>query len=284
MLKTGNIKNIKDNIVAIYGNLLSKNPTVIYKDNAKIINNLEFDKNDILELLKYDALDEDDINKYFSHKKDEVRERVGLSNGNVIYEDNIMPIPSINKRNVISIFGSSGSGKSVFTNNFCVIYQHLFPNNEIYMISSKPEDPSITFEPKRLNIPRIVEDDVSLDWKKFANSLIVIDDSFFEKEEQAIVDKFMNDVIFLGRQQRTSIIITKHILNNGQDTRILKCESDMIVVFPNHSPRNHIIDYLKNIGFTPTTARRAINTNSRFLCIRIQAPNVLIYNDKVEIY
>ena len=47
------------------------------------------------------------------------------------------------ERMILYISGSSGSGKSFYTRQFCETYRKLYPKREIYLFSSLTDDSSI---------------------------------------------------------------------------------------------------------------------------------------------
>lgn len=256
---------------------------VIYSNESKTDYNLDIDQEELMELLKFQNLDQDKIDKYVKLKEKEIENKILQSKKKVINGQNIFPLPNIDGRDCITVAGSSGAGKSTWIKKFSLIYKQIFPKRKIYLISSKDYDSSL----EGVKIKKISITDEScdlLEWKFFKKSLLIVDDSFFKTEHQKCIDKLIRDILQIGRQDKISLIVSKHVLNNGQETKLLKCECNMFVMFPNHSPRNHIINYLKMNGFKKLDIEKVINTPSRWVAIRIQHPHSIITENEVRLY
>ena len=74
------------------------------------------------------------------------------SNGTALHAFNHFELPSGHfqlipntkrERDILYIVGSSGSGKSWFTAQYCKEYMRKFPKNDIYMVSNVSDDPSL---------------------------------------------------------------------------------------------------------------------------------------------
>jgi energy-coupling factor transporter ATP-binding protein EcfA2 len=194
------------------------------------------------------------------------------------------------ERECILVSGKSGCGKTSFMKTYALIYQDLNPDNQIYYLSRKPDDPSLGKTTKRnghlskaLNYKTIVINDntvFKINYSHFKDCLILVDDAIFnEKEYTQYIDNFIKDILMLGRQSRISILVSKHILNNGHENQQLKNECDAFVMFPSRSPKQHVINYLKSCQLSKEDIQLATQSSSCYIMYRNTYPS-LIMSDK----
>lgn len=259
------------------------NEFITYNVDVKKDYNLNITNDEIMELLHLKNIDKNVIDEFVKMKEKDIQNKILKSKNKCVEGQDIFPLPNLSGRDTIAVIGQSGAGKSTWIKKFVKLYKQLYPKRKAYLISSKEKDPSLD----DVKLKRIIINEEScklLDWNFFKKSILIIDDSFFETEEQKCINKLMSDILQLGRQDKISLIVSKHILNNGMDTKLLKCECSMIVMFPNHSPRNHIINYLKMNGFKNKEIEDILATDSRYVAVRIQHPHVIFSSNNVKLY
>lgn len=150
------------------------------------------------------------------------------------------------KRTVWYIAGASGSGKSYIAKGLGEMYQKLFPERSVYLISKLTEDSGTLdkMKPaaKRINIQSLVDDYPNLD--EFQNCMIIFDDyDTFTGKEEKTVQKLIDDLATMGRHTNTTMLCLSHYLTNYKKTRLLLNEATNLVVYP-MATSAHALGYL----------------------------------------
>jgi hypothetical protein len=139
-------------------------------------------------------------------------------------------------RQILYISGASGSGKSFYTAAYLKEYHKKYPKNPIFIFSSLTEDKTID---ECKNVIRIDFKDESFylaDYsviEKWKDCLVVYDDT------EMIADPFvatklknLQDLILTtGRHTNTFCIVTSHVANARERTRLILIESFSITLF-----------------------------------------------------
>lgn len=187
------------------------------------------------------------------------------------------------QRDIMVVFGASGSGKTVLSNTMAKIYKKM-TGNPIYYISSKNmmRDPSFNAElfefiPFEHFITEVFDDEAIEEFKKndmWDNSLVIIDDIVLNagnKEEKAVKDlfyKWLKIVMELKRMNNISLLWITHQVSDYSYTRTLFTEMTAYVTFSNDlKNRSNLIlkDYLK---LSPKEIDIITSTTSRWTCIK----------------
>ena len=173
-----------------------------------------------------------------------------VKNGGPVYNcpegETLQIVPNTkSERQCLYVCGQSGSGKSYFTTQYVKEYKKLYPKNEIYVISSISEDSSIdSLKPKRIDVldPEFMQETFTSE--DFKDSLIIFDDvDVFPKKIRDKVMTIVNNILQIGRHSNVSIVFTTHSPTNGQDTKILLAESNIITIFA-QTTGNRSLKYL----------------------------------------
>lgn len=207
----------------------------------------------------------------------------------------LLPTSDREGRDVISIVGASGGGKSYLAKGLAEEYKRMWPERRVYVISALSKDSTLDSmrddrgRPflKRLNVASFVEealerDDVTRDFK---HSLVIADDcEALGGAERAAVNSILTALLTLGRHSATSVIVCSHLPARGKETALLLSESTMFVLFPN-SLGNHVLRYLceRHIGLNPkeTAALKAIR--SRWVALSRGHPRYLIASNEARV-
>ena len=147
----------------------------------------------------------------------------------------IVPDPE-KERSILLVIGSSGSGKSYFTRQWCEQYQALHKNkNTVYLFSSLPEDPSIDAIKglKRVDISHDDFVDEPIDITDFANSCLIFDDCevISNKRLRAKVEAIADQAMIIGRHHNISIVMLSHTACNGAKSKQVLNECTSITIF-----------------------------------------------------
>jgi hypothetical protein len=150
----------------------------------------------------------------------------------------IYPNPDENQFECLFICGQSGSGKSTVALQYSLLYHSIFPDNDIYLISSLDKD--VTLD-KNKNIIRIDIDSFLKDppnIQEFENSLVIFDD--YETLEHTDIKLYksitalMTQLISKGRHNKTRTIVIRHKFQNSGDKvgQLLVSEATKYIVYP----------------------------------------------------
>lgn len=207
---------------------------------------------------------------------DEVKSKdVALTNGSF---ELILP-PDPKQRTVWYIAGASGSGKSYIAKGLGEMYQKLFPDRSVYLISKLTEDSGTLdkMKPaaKRINIQSIVEDYPSLE--EFQNCMVIFDDyDTFTGKEEKVVQKLIDDLATMGRHTNTTMLCLSHYLTNYKKTRLLLNEATHLVVYP-MATSAHALGYLLKtyVGMSKDDLHD-IKKMGRWVCIYKNFPQWLV--------
>lgn len=192
------------------------------------------------------------------------------------------------QRSVMVIFGASGSGKSVLTNQVCEIYHLLNPRQKIYFISNNNvyRDTSLnhgiyTFIKADDLLEKYSDPEIFKDFKTnndFDNSLMVFDDIDFSesKESKKLFFGFLNIILKFKRKNLINVIFTTHDVSDYSYTRTLLSELNQYVFFAGDlkNRSNRVLQtYLK---LRPKEIERMTEqSSSRWICINSTKRTVL---------
>jgi hypothetical protein len=183
------------------------------------------------------------------------------------------------ERQIGYITGQSGSGKSTWVRKYCMEYRKIFPKNEIYLISSLPEDESLDeIKPKRICVDeRWVSDPLSAE--DFQDSLVISDDVDVISQKgirKAIID-LLNQILEIGRHYRISCLLTNHLPTAGNDTKRILNECAFMVIFP-HGSSARGLKYLceQYLGLDSKDLKQMKKMKSRWCAIFKNFPMVCV--------
>jgi hypothetical protein len=204
--------------------------------------------------------------------------------------------PNVTRRFVWFIAGSSGSGKSTYIRNTCMLYQNLYPKRNVYIFSSKKEDPSLDKYKKanygqiegKLEFSQIDMNEDSLGLlseeyilERFKNCIVIFDDVILASNKlQRSFDTVAKLFIELGRQNNISVLVSRQELMDMRNKQI-KSSCDSTVIFPNSSFKKHIFDYIKSIGISKESQSNIFNTKDRWVFLHTHCPLFGLTNSRV---
>lgn len=204
---------------------------------------------------------------------------------NIFNIDNGSMLPVFNpkeERKVYYIAGMSGSGKSTFTSKIIAQYIKMYPKNNVFLFSNKPEDPVLDKFKKLVRIElndELLEDPITLDELK--NSLVIFDDVEYtpNKEIGVELDRIRDMILQQGRSYKVSFCYISHQLTNYKQSRVILNECHSCVLFPKMTT-THSLKYLldKYFGFTTKDISKLKNLPSRWVCVNKIPPCVIHSN------
>lgn len=207
---------------------------------------------------------------------------------NSIYNKNKFKLAVNPKRQVITAFGSSGSGKSYFLNQYLKEYQKKYKDNDIYVFSVLKEDKSLDDGIKNMiRVPLNLETLQNINIDDFnINDCCVFDDidTIKDKKLLTMVYNILNIILETGRHKNIYCLIAVHILNKGHMTRSLINESHICVYYPFQSGAT--INYVLNNHLGLSKKQIQFNKNhldSRWCAVYRYYPNILISEKYIKI-
>lgn len=199
--------------------------------------------------------------------------------------ESVMFLPDIKKeREMVYMFGPSGSGKSYLTKLYAIEYNKFYPDNEIFVISRIKDDPS--FEGMVYTHIPINKDILSsVDVDTFSNSLVIFDDTeTSDKPTNKIMDGIKDLIAQEGRHYNVSMIITTHMACNYNRTRIILNECQKYVIFPQSNGQKQMQNMFCTYGGLSKEKFISIKKSiSRWCMLNISYPNYLVYMNKIEL-
>ncbi len=218
-------------------------------------------------------------------KKSKNRELRGGKSFRVLNKS-LHPLPRTDlDREIIYIFGPSGSGKSHYTKKYADEYVEKYPNNKIFMFSRIPFDETLN----GLDMVRLPMDEETL--KNLSifdleNSLCIFDDtdSVSKSKVAQLVDKLKDDIAQTGRHAKISCIITTHMACNYNKTRVILNETHKFVIFPqsgSSAQNKYLLE--KYGGLEKKEILRVLKIPSRWLTFSVNYPKHLMHENGIEL-
>lgn len=199
--------------------------------------------------------------------------------------DSIMFLPDIKKeREMVYMFGPSGSGKSFLTKLYALEYNKFYPDNQIFVVSRIKDDPS--FEGlEYIHIPINKEILSNIDVTTFNDSLVIFDDTETQdKPTNRLIDSLKDLIAQEGRHYKVSMIITTHMACNYNRTRIILNECHKYVIFPQSNGVKQMQNMFCTYGGLSKEKFLSIKSEfSRWCMLNITYPNYLVYSNKIEL-
>jgi GTPase SAR1 family protein len=144
-----------------------------------------------------------------------------------------VPDPEM-ERQIIYVFGPSGSGKSYYSKMYIKEWQKQNKKGRVYLFSSLVDDESLDdIKPKRIILDKKLVDD-PIDTEMFKDCMVIFDDIdvIRDREIKEAVYDILNGILEIGRHFNINCILTNHLPSNGKDTRRILNECHSITYFP----------------------------------------------------
>lgn len=192
----------------------------------------------------------------------------------------MMFLPDFTKeREIIYIFGPSGSGKSYLTKKYIEEFKRGRPDYDIVLISNVEEDSS--FEGvKFMRIPLKADVIENISMESLENSLVVFDDCDTpnDKELTKLIDSLKDTIATTGRHHNISAIFTTHMACNYQKTRVLLNECQKYVIFPQGNGKKQMENMMCVYGgMSKTDFNYLLKLDTRWCMLNTSRPNYIVY-------
>lgn len=226
------------------------------------------------------AVDSDGV-LYYINEEGNIKNNIIMTGKN-----KLMIVPNIDaEREVIYCAGASGSGKSTMASKFITKYLELYPDNDFFLFSRKPEDKILDkLDPIRVPINKeLIEDkiDITTEFKR-SGSVLLFDDcnTISDKKLKEYVEELVADILEVGRAYRLTCIITNHLIIPSEKnfSRTILNELTSFVFFPKSGSVGQTEYCLsKHFGFNKKQTSKIMSIdNSRWICILRNYPPVCI--------
>jgi hypothetical protein len=193
------------------------------------------------------------------------------------------PCPNTNKnRDVLYIFGQSGSGKSFYVYLYGNNYKQLYPKNSIYVFSTLDSDKEGLDRIKgikRIKLDQDFVNDEIIPTEDFKDSLVIFDDvdNISDKKTKNTVWTYMNNFLQTGRHFNISVVVTFHVSAGGTATKMILNEATSFTFFPaTIGGRNlkYICD--SYLGMDKEQIKKLKNIDSRWITVHKTYPKVIL--------
>lgn len=207
---------------------------------------------------------------------------------NVKHGDLLQICPNVEKEQCdrYNIFAVPGAGKSTFVSKYCIEYNNLFPNNVIYMISSKTEDKAFNdvknFE--YIILEDLLEYQDGLSQNEFKNCCVIFDDvnSIADKKLKDIVNKSKTQLLSVGRSNNINVLSTAHKGKAGQDSIYTIETATHHVIFPGSNKAQNIAYMKDKVGLHKKTIEEIMNEQTRYVIITNSFPQYYMTETKIK--
>jgi len=189
---------------------------------------------------------------------------------------------SKNERDVLYVFGQSGSGKSYFVVEYVNQYKKAHPKNRIFLFTTIFDVSTIdkikgikkmkTGDPEFLSLPFLLED--------FKDSIIVCWDDIDGIRDKALKAKMnfcVSEVLTKGRHYNISAVVINYVATNGPDTKLILNEAQSITLFPS-TVGARVLKYVLSdyLGMSRDEINRVKKLDSRAVTIIKSYPKIIV--------
>jgi hypothetical protein len=241
--------------------------------------------NPIFKIIDKNKKEKDYQTVYYDQNYKNGRSEISLS-----IDEHTQLIPSNRERDVLYIAGQSGSGKSYFAAHYIREYVKKYKDRPIYLFSSVSTDDNLD---KIKQLKRIKLDEnfinTTIGISDFKNSLAIFDDIdvIRNKKIRAKVWNLLNAILQIGRHENCTVIQISHVINAGNETRIVLMESHSITIFPRTIGQRSLKYLLEMyLGYSKNQIQKIkkIGTESRAVTFLRQYPNIVLYEKGAQIF
>lgn len=200
---------------------------------------------------------------------------------------NILPPPDKKAREVLSVAGAAGAGKSYICRSYAAAYHKLFPKRPVYVISALDEDTTLDKLKflKRIKVDTLVSDPFPNPTEAFQESLCIFDDiEALVGAERKAVNELLDALLTLGRHTCVSVIVASHLPARGRETRLLNSEAHRFILFPTALGAATLKYMLgTHVGMTPKQILAVKTLPSRWILVAKGFPSYVMTSSEVKL-
>lgn len=204
----------------------------------------------------------------------------------------IVPLPDVDKREVVYIAGPSGSGKSTYAATYIKNYLTLFPDKDFFIFSrtNADDDPAfskLTYSQVTID-NNLVENPIDITQELTEGCIILFDDvnTVQDPKLKKAIDNLMNDIMECGRKLGIYCVITNHLVipNERKMARTVLNECTSLTVFPKSGGSQQITYALKTyFGYTPKQIAKILKLPSRWVTLYKTYPQVIMTENEAYV-
>lgn len=209
-----------------------------------------------------------------------------------LQEDSFMiyPNPDPKQFECLFIVGQSGSGKSYIALKYSEYYHQLFPNNDIYLVSSLDNDATLDQNKHIIRLPleSFMQYEPTLD--EFRDSLVIFDDfetvQYTSKPLYKKITALISQVVSKGRHTNTRSVVIRHKFQNTADAcgQLILSECTHMIVYPRTCSKANLKLVLETHGvLTSKQVSDVLNMPTRWICYGKGLPNYIISENEIRI-
>lgn len=201
-------------------------------------------------------------------------------------EGMFVPLPDVDKREVVYIAGPSGSGKSTYAADYIKSYLSIFPDKDFFIFSRTKADDDPAFNKMKyhqvLIDESLLENPIDITQELTQGCIILFDDVNTIQIDalKKAVDKLMADIMECGRKLEIYCVITNHLVipNEKKMARTVLNECTSLTVFPKSGSTQQIKYALKQyFGYSPKQITGFLENNkSRWITFYKTYPQVVM--------
>lgn len=200
-----------------------------------------------------------------------------------------IPLPDIEKREVVYIAGPSGSGKSTYAADYIKCFLKIFPEKDFFIFSRTNADDDPAF--RGLNYSQVsideslIENPIDITQELTEGCIILFDDvnTIQNVKLKKVVDNLMSDIMECGRKLGIYCVITNHLVipNEKKMARTVLNECTSITVFPKSGSSHQIKYALKTyFGYSPKQIEQFLQSDSRWITVYKTYPQIILSQNK----
>lgn len=184
-------------------------------------------------------------------------------------------------RDLLWVYGASGSGKSHILKGFALRYRALYPRRPIVLVSQLKADTTLDaiaqrIGLRRINVETLVQRPLELD--ELHEALVLIDDvEGMAKPAADAVLRTAELIASQGRHTHTSLLYSTHLASHGQRTRLLLSEMQSYVCFAHGCSYSGLKGLLERYGgLDKDTIKAARRLQSRWFMVSKRYPPFVV--------
>lgn len=202
-----------------------------------------------------------------------------------VHDGKFIPLPDVDKREVVYIAGPSGSGKSTYSSEYINSFMNIFPDQELFIFSrtDAENDPAfINLDFNQVLIDEsLIDNPIDITEELTDGCIILFDDVNTIQNEQLkkAVDKLMADIMECGRKLGIYCVITNHLIipNERKVARTILNECTSLTVFPKSGAIQQIKYVLKTyFGYNNNQIENFLKTKSRWITFYKTYPQLVL--------
>ena len=128
---------------------------------------------------------------------------------------------------------------------------------------------------------------LDLKLENYKNSILVFDDVenlSRDKKKQEEYERFLDEILNVGRSFKISIIVISHVLCNFNKTKVILMECDKVVMFPNSGAKFAYVNFMHNyFGMGKRFTRKVLNTKSRWVVLNKSCPLYIVTDSSIQV-